>query len=57
MGELPLCIGSFDPYISISQANNKSSSCGIYRFLDPDKSLLFFFWDEASIRGDFRAYP
>ena len=57
MGQLPLGTGSFDPYISIPQGNNKSNNCVTYRILNPDKFLLFFIWNEASIGVHFFAHP
>ena len=56
MGQLPLCIGSFDPPIPVSQGNNKPSDGNLNCFFDTDKSLLLHLWDEASIRGDFLAH-
>ena len=53
---MPLGNGSFDPYISIPQGNNKSNNCVTYRILSPDKFLLFFIRNEASIRGYFLAH-
>ena len=57
MGQLPLRTGSFGPYISIPQGNNKSNNGVTYRILNPDKFLLFFLWNEASIGGHFFAHP